>query len=61
MLFHAKNVCFANSWIKVLDVEKAKKKSHPMTKKREDIVLLPRRLVFNDIIKLREGDLTIVM
>ena len=32
-----------------------------MTKKREDIVLLPRRLVFNDIIKLREGDLTIVM
>ena len=27
MLFHAKNVCFANSWIKVLDVEIAKKKA----------------------------------
>ena len=26
MLFHAKNVCFANSWIKVLDVEIATKK-----------------------------------
>ena len=60
MLFHAKNVCFANSWIKVLDVEIAKK-SHPIIKKREDIVLLPRRLMFTDIIKLRKGDLTTVM
>ena len=59
MLFHAKNVCFANSWIKVLDVEKAKKKPPNDQEKRG--YRIPRRLVFNDIIKLRKGDLTIVM
>ena len=34
MLFHAKNVCFANSWIKVLDVEIAKKKPPNNQEKR---------------------------
>ena len=42
-------------------MQKQQKKSHPIIKKREDIVQLLRRFMFNDIIKLRKGNLTTVM